>query len=160
SGGSGADSGGSSSSGSAGDDAAGGSGGGDASAQDAPAGDGSMPAPEAAAPGSSLPMTTDSRPPPSYSGEIPQYPARGPVVTMDCPGDPTAGYTEYQDTFHVESPYTLPTNARFSITDGGIYNFWVFPNDAAHSPTANGKAPRSEARWGQLVDAATGGNFT
>jgi hypothetical protein len=105
-------------------------------------------------------MTTDSGPPPSYTGEIPQYPDVGPVVTMDCPGDPTAGYTEYKDTFHVESPYTLPTNARFSVTDGGIYNFWVFPNDAAHSPTANGKSPRSEARWGQLVDAATGGNFT
>jgi hypothetical protein len=79
---------------------------------------------------------------------------------MDCQGDPTAGFTEYRDTFHVESPYTLPTNARFSITDGGIYNFWVFPNDSAHSPTAHGTAPRSEARWGQQVDAATGGNFT
>jgi hypothetical protein len=108
----------------------------------------------------SFPMTTDGGPAPSYTGEIPQYPDVPPWVTMDCPNDPTMGYTEYRDTFHVESPYTLPTNARFSITDGGIYNFWVFPNDAAHSPTAHGTAPRSEARWGQLVDAATGGNFT
>jgi hypothetical protein len=141
-------------------DAAGEAGGG--AGEDAPGDDGNTPAPEAGGPvmDGSLPMTTDSGPPPSYSGEIPQYPDVGPVVTMDCPGDPTAGYTEYKDTFHVESPYTLPTNARFSITDGGIYNFWVFPNDAPHSPTANGRAPRSEARWGQLVDAATGGNFT
>jgi hypothetical protein len=108
----------------------------------------------------SFPMTTDSGPAPSYSGQIPQYPDVGPVVTMDCPGDPTAGYTEYRDTFNVESPYTLPTNARFSITGGGIYNFWVFPNDSAHSPTAHGTAPRSEARWGELVDSATGGTFT
>jgi hypothetical protein len=108
----------------------------------------------------SFPTTIEGGANPPYTGEIPQYPDVGPTVMMNCPMDPTAGYTEYKDTFHVESPYVLPTNARFSITDGGIYNFWVFPNDAPHSANANGRAPRSEARWGQLVDAATGGNFS
>jgi hypothetical protein len=147
----------SSSSGGPGDDAAGASSGSDATADV-----GSSVGPEGGGLGfdGSFPTTTDGGPAPSYSGEIPQYPDVGPTVMMDCPGDPTMGYTEYKDTFHVESPYTLPTNNRFSITNGGIYNFWVFPNDSAHSPTANGKSPRSEARWGQLVDAATGGNFT
>jgi hypothetical protein len=37
---------------------------------------------------------------------------------------------------------------------GGIYNFWVFPNDAPHSPIAMGKAPRTEATYGGLFDKA------
>jgi hypothetical protein len=70
---------------------------------------------------------------------------------MDCPGDPTEGWTEYQESFFVEHPYTLPTNARFSIT-GGVYNFWVFPNDPPHSPNAQGRAPRTEANYGGTHD--------
>src|SRR6185369_2339207 len=60
------------------------------------------------------------------SGAIPPYegPPVGPEVKMDCPGDPTAGFMEYKDTFHVEHPYDLPVSERFSI-DGGIYTFWV-----------------------------------
>jgi len=75
---------------------------------------------------------------------------------MQCPGDPTQGWTEYVDTFHVEYPYKVPLNTRFSII-GGIYNFWVFPNDSAHSPTANGTNPRTEAclrsasRYGERI---------
>jgi hypothetical protein len=106
------------------------------------------------------PMTTDGGPPPSYDGEIPIYcgPDPAPVVQMQCAGDPTQGWTEYKDTFHVEHPYTLPTNARFSITDG-IYNFWIFPKDPAHAPN-NTTAPRTEAKYGGLYDKATGGTFT
>jgi hypothetical protein len=109
---------------------------------------------------SSTPMSSDSGPPPSYDGEIPIYygPDPGPAVQMQCPGDPTQGWTEYKDTFHVEHPYTLPTNARFNIT-GGIYNFWIFPNDPAHAP-GNTTAPRTEAKYGGLYDMATGGAFT
>jgi hypothetical protein len=77
---------------------------------------------------------------------------------MDCPGDPTQGWTEYKDSFNVQHPYNLPVNARFSIT-GGIYNFWVFPNDFPHSPNAGGKNPRTEARYGGTADVATGTNF-
>jgi hypothetical protein len=71
---------------------------------------------------------------------------------MECPGDPTQGWTEYKDGFFVEHPYNLPTNARFSITNA-IYNYWVFPNDFPHSPTAMGRNPRTEAHYGEIADA-------
>ena len=110
---------------------------------------------------SSTPMGTDGGPQPSYAGEIPIHygPPVGPIVEMQCPGDPTEGWTEYKDSFNVQRPYNVPINTRFSII-GGIYNFWVFPNDAPHSPTANGRNPRTEARYGGTHDAATGRNFT
>lgn len=110
--------------------------------------------------GPATPMSTDGGPQPSYAGEIPIYygPEVGPIVQMNCPGDPTEGWTEYKDSFNVQRPYDRPINTRFSIT-GGIYNFWVFPNDAPHSPTANGRNPRTEARYGGTFDAATGRNF-
>jgi len=109
---------------------------------------------------SNTPMSVDGAPPPSYDGEIPIYygPAVGPVVQMDCPDDPTVGWTEYKDSFNVQHPYNLPANKRFSIT-GGIYNFWVFPNDFPHSPNAGGRNPRTEARYGGTADKATGNNF-
>jgi hypothetical protein len=111
---------------------------------------------------SATPMGTDGGgPQPSYAGEIPIHygPPVGPIVEMQCPGDPTEGWTEYKDSFNVQRPYDKPINTRFSII-GGIYNFWVFPNDAPHSPTANGRNPRTEARYGGTADAATGRNFT
>jgi hypothetical protein len=106
------------------------------------------------------PMGTDGGPKPSYEGEIPIYcgPPVGPVVEMQCPDDPTVGWTEYRDSFSVQRPYDVPINTRFSII-GGIYNFWVFPDDAPHSPDAHGRNPRTEARYGKTADAATGGNF-
>jgi hypothetical protein len=109
---------------------------------------------------SSTPMGSDGGPQPSYAGQIPIYygPEVGPIVQMNCPGDPTEGWTEYKDSFNVQRPYNVPINTRFSII-GGIYNFWVFPNDAPHSPTANGRNPRTEARYGGTADAATGNNF-
>jgi hypothetical protein len=109
---------------------------------------------------SSTPMSVDGAPPPSYDGEIPIYygPPVGPFVQMDCPDDPTQGWTEYKDSFNVQHPYNLPVNARFSIT-GGVYNFWVFPNDFPHSPNAGGRNPRTEARYGGTADVATGTNF-
>jgi hypothetical protein len=105
--------------------------------------------------GGATPMGSDGGPQPSYEGEIPIYdgPAVGPVVKMQCPDDPTVGWTEYQDTFHVERPYTVPVNTRFSII-GGIYSLWVFPNDGPHSPIAHGKGPRTEATYGALHDKA------
>jgi hypothetical protein len=119
------------------------------------------PKPDGGAVGdSSTPMSTDGGPQPSYAGEIPIYygPEVGPIVQMNCPGDPTEGWTEYQDSFNVQRPHNVPINTRFSIT-GGIYNFWVFPPDAPHSPTANGRNPRTEARYGGTHDRATGRNF-
>jgi len=77
---------------------------------------------------------------------------------MDCPGDPTQGWTEFKDAFHVERPYDVPINTRFSM-ECGIYNFWVRETDKPHSPDANGRDPRTEAHWGGLVDAQTGRTF-
>jgi hypothetical protein len=101
------------------------------------------------------PMGSDSGTQPSYDGEIPIYygPDPGPIVKMQCPTDPTQGWTEYKDSFHVERPYTVPINTRFSII-GGIYSHWVFPNDSPHSPIAMGRAPRTEVTYGATHDAA------
>jgi len=138
------------------DAAVGGTGGGN-STPDASTG----PAADAAPlPPGNTPMSTDGGPQPSYEGEIPIYHGAevGPKVTMDCPEDPTAGWTEYQDSFHIERPYDVPINTRFSITNG-IYNHWVFPGDKPHSTNAKGRNPRTEARYGGTADAATGHNF-
>jgi hypothetical protein len=110
--------------------------------------------------GGVTPMGSDGGPQPSYEGEIPIYygPPVGPIVEMQCPGDPTEGWTEYADSFNVQRPYNIPINTRFSII-GGIYNFWVFPNDAPHSPDAHGRNPRTEARYGGTADVATNKNF-
>ena len=107
------------------------------------------------------PMEVAGGPKPSYMGEIPIHygPEVGPKVEMQCPGDPTEGWTEYRDSFTVQRPYNMPINTRFSII-GGIYKFWVFPNDAPHSPTANGRNPRTEARYGGTADVATAKNFS
>ena len=109
------------------------------------------------------PMGTDGGPQPSYEGEIPIHygPEVGPIVQMTCPDDPTQGWTEYQDSFHVERPYNVPINTRFSIV-GGIYNFWVFPPDNPHHPMAGGRNPRTEATYGGTHDKATvpGGTST
>jgi hypothetical protein len=104
---------------------------------------------------SSTPMGSDGGPQPSYEGEIPIHygPDLGPVVKMNCPEDPTQGWTEYKDTFHVERPYMVPINTRFSII-GGVYSLWVFPNDGPHSPIAHGRGPRTEATYGGLHDVA------
>jgi hypothetical protein len=86
----------------------------------------------------------------NVEGKIPPWegPPVGPEVKMDCPGDPTAGFTEYKDTFQVEHPYDLPAAARFSI-DNGIYNFWIMHGDKKHSPTSTAPNPRTEARYSQ-----------
>jgi hypothetical protein len=102
------------------------------------------------------PMGTEGGgPQPSYEGEIPIHygPEVGPKVEMNCPEDPTQGWTEYQDSFYIERPYNVPINARFSII-GGIYNFKVFPPDRPHSPIAMGRNPRTEATYGGTHDKA------
>ena len=121
---------------------------------------GAAPNPDAAAgAGGSAPdgggPTDVSAPPkdagmPNLEGAIPPYegPPVGPEVKMDCPGDPTAGFTEYKDTFRIERPYDLPVSARFSI-DGGIYNFWVMQGDKRHNPNSTARNPRTEARFAQ-----------
>jgi hypothetical protein len=69
----------------------------------------------------------------------------GPIIPPDCPGDPTAGWTEFTDTFSVQHPYDLPVSDRFDF-DAGIYTLWIFPTDKPHAP-GNTTAPRTEMRW-------------
>lgn len=75
----------------------------------------------------------------------------GPAVTPDCAGDPTAGWTEYIDTFNVEKPYDLAESARFTWV-GGIWTYWVLPSDKAHQP-GNSTAPRTEARFSNFTNS-------
>jgi hypothetical protein len=87
----------------------------------------------------------------NLAGPIPtpwDGPPVGPEVMMDCPGDPTMGFTEYKDTFKVEHPYDLPVGDRFSI-DGGVFTFFVKQGDKRHSPTSTATNPRTEASWSQ-----------
>jgi hypothetical protein len=83
-----------------------------------------------------------------YEGDIPPYegPPVGPEVKMDCPGDPTEGFTEYKDTFQVGHPYDLPAASRFSIVDG-VYTFWVMHGDKKQIITSTAENPRTEARY-------------
>ena len=69
----------------------------------------------------------------------------GPFVPPDCPGDPTAGWTEYADTFHIEHPYDLMVSDRYTFQNG-IHTFWIFPTDKPHE-VGNTTAPRTEAHW-------------
>jgi hypothetical protein len=93
---------------------------------------------------------TDAGPLPTYDGQLTLYdgPPVGPEVKMDCPDDPTVGFVEYKDTFHVERPYNVPINTRFK-EDCGLYTFWVLPGDKPHSTTTAAKNPRTEARFSQ-----------
>jgi hypothetical protein len=87
----------------------------------------------------------------SLAGQIPILPSGvPPIIPPDCPGDPTAGWTEYADTFRVEHPFDLPVTDRFSI-ENNIYNFWVMSTD---QPLAMGNttAPRTEARWSNFTN--------
>ena len=116
------------------------------------AGDASAPGSDGG--GSASDAASDARAsdagPVNLEGWIPPYegPPVGPEVKMDCPDDPTAGFTEYKDNFRVEHPYDLPVTARFSI-EGGIYNFWVMRGDKRHNPTSTASNPRTEARYQQ-----------
>jgi hypothetical protein len=71
-----------------------------------------------------------------------------PPVTMECPEDPTQGFTEYQDSFVVQRPYDLPAKDRFSY-ERGIYTAWVLPNDKSHA-TWSGTHSRTETRFSDM----------
>jgi hypothetical protein len=72
-----------------------------------------------------------------------------PIIPADCPGDPTAGFTEYKDTFVIQRPYDLAASDRFTY-ENGIYTFWVLPTDKPHV-MGNTTAPRTEARYSNMT---------
>jgi hypothetical protein len=71
-----------------------------------------------------------------------------PIVAMDCPEDPTVGFTEYKDSFVVQRPRNLAAKDRFKL-EGGIYTAWVLPGDQPHKPN-NTTEPRTETRFSDL----------
>jgi hypothetical protein len=85
------------------------------------------------------PGTTDGGGPTVDGGWV------GPIVQMDCPGDPTQGWTEYEDTFRIEKPYDLQPEDRYTFIDG-IYTFWIYPTDKPHA-VGNTTAPRIETHY-------------
>jgi hypothetical protein len=71
-----------------------------------------------------------------------------PIVAMECREDPTAGFTEYTDSFVVQRPRNLAAADRFKY-ENGIYTTWVSRNDEPHKPH-NRTAPRTELRFSDL----------
>jgi hypothetical protein len=69
----------------------------------------------------------------------------GPVVPDECPGDLTAGLTEFQGQFKIQKPYDLPETDRFKF-ENGIYTIFIKKGDKAHEP-GNGTRERTEARY-------------
>jgi len=71
-----------------------------------------------------------------------------PIIAAECMGDPTAGFTEYKDSFVVQRPYDLAAADRFSYANG-IYTIWVLSSDKPHA-MGNGTAPRTEVRYSDM----------
>jgi hypothetical protein len=71
-----------------------------------------------------------------------------PIIAPECPGDPTEGFSEYQDSFVVQRPRNLAAADRFKY-ENGIYTFWVQSNDQSHKADSN-TAPRTEARYSDI----------
>jgi hypothetical protein len=71
-----------------------------------------------------------------------------PIVAMDCPEDPTAGWTEYKDSFVVQRPRNLAGKDRFKF-ENGIYTSWIMPGDQPHKANNNTK-PRTETRFSDI----------
>jgi hypothetical protein len=68
-----------------------------------------------------------------------------PLIPLDCPDDPTQGFSEYKDSFVVQRPYDLAAADRFKY-ENGIYTEWVLSTDKPHR-TNNTTAPRTETRY-------------
>jgi hypothetical protein len=72
----------------------------------------------------------------------------GTTTTSAAPTatSPTAGLTQYSDTYTVQHPYNLPQSDRFSVTAGPEYNAWIQQGD---KPFKQGSStgPRTEMRW-------------
>jgi hypothetical protein len=71
-----------------------------------------------------------------------------PIVAMECPDDPTAGFTEYKDSFVVQRPRDLAAKDRFKH-ENGIYTVWIQRDDQPHKAN-NTTRPRTEARFSDL----------
>lgn len=67
------------------------------------------------------------------------------ATTAAAPKSPTAGLTQYKDTYNVQQPYNLPESARFSVVNG-VYSAWILKGD---KPLSKGSktGPRTEMRW-------------
>jgi hypothetical protein len=109
--------------------------------------------------GGAAPTDTNSSTPPGamdYGGVgqqplVPVYYSDQPVppiVAMDCPEDPTAGWTEYRDSFVVQRPRNLAGKDRFSFANG-MYTSFFQSNVQPHKPN-NTTKPRTETRFSDI----------
>ena len=71
-----------------------------------------------------------------------------PLITPECPDDPTQGFTEYQDSFVIQRPRNLAAAERFKY-ENGIYSFEIRSGDESHKPN-NTTEPRTEARYSDI----------
>jgi hypothetical protein len=133
---------------------AGGNGGGGSGGGGSGGGAGGSVEPDAGVTDDAMPAVTDgpSNPTPGNYGGVGQQPLVplqytaspvGPIIAPECQEDPTAGFTEYQDSFVIQRPRNLAAAERFKY-ENGIYTFWVQSNDQSHKPN-NTTAPRTEA---------------
>jgi hypothetical protein len=67
------------------------------------------------------------------------------AVHAATPPDPTAGLTQYTDTYKIQSPYNLPPSARFSVADG-VYTAFILKGDKGFTKGTK-TAARTEMRW-------------
>jgi hypothetical protein len=67
-------------------------------------------------------------------------------ATAATQADPTAGLTQYTDTYKVQQPFNVPVSARFSVTAGPEYNAWILKGDKPFKQ-GSGTGPRTEMRW-------------
>jgi hypothetical protein len=112
--------------------------------------------PSDAATPDAAPPSGDAGPPGNYGkvGELVLVPLQytatpvPPIIAPECPDDPTAGFSEYQDSFVVQRPRNLAAADRFKY-ENGIYTFWVQSNDLSHKADSS-TAPRTEARYSDI----------
>ncbi len=149
--------GGSSGTGTGGSPATGGAGGGNGEADaSAPGTGGAGPTTDAGSPTNPEVSTPTPGGPVDYGGVgqqplIPLYYSDQPVppiVTMECPEDPTVGWTEYKDSFVVQRPRNLAAKDRFKF-ENGIYTTWIQSNDQPHKAN-NTTKPRTETRFSDI----------
>ncbi|KAL3721560.1 hypothetical protein ACJRO7_033974 [Eucalyptus globulus] len=68
-------------------------------------------------------------------------------VASSGPVDPTKGFVSLplnQSNFHVQRPYDVPEDERYSFRHG-VHKLWVYSSDEPHTPTSRTK-PRTEIR--------------
>jgi hypothetical protein len=67
------------------------------------------------------------------------------AASLACAQGPTTGWAPYADTFHVQKPYDLPVESRYSFVDG-VHTCFILPRDKPFKEDTD-TGPRTEMRW-------------